>query len=175
MSSLNLDTLQKWLDDGRIDPKNPITLKELLDSRAVHGIKDGVKLLGRGAESFTHPINIEVSRASASAIAAIEAAGGKVTTRYFTKDSIRRFTKPHLYADEDGVIPEFKLPDASSRWDLEYYRDPAHRGYLSDQVRKGQSPSLFFKSLKQPKVKGKAENKASMQKQKAEKAANRLF
>lgn len=175
MSHVNLETLQKWIDDGRLDPKAPITLKELLDSRAVHGIKDGVKLLGRGAESFTHPITIEVSRASASAIAAIEAAGGKITTRYFTKDGIRRLTKPHLYMDEDGEIPEYKLADASSRWDLEYYRDPAHRGYLSDQVEKGQSPSLFFKSLKTKKAKGKTVSKASMQRQKAEKAANRLF
>lgn len=175
MSPLNLDTLQTWIDAGRLDPSAPITLKHLLDSRAVHGIKDGVKLLGRGANIFKSPITIEVSRASASAIAAIEAAGGTVTTRYFTKDGIRRLTKPHLYADEDGVVEMPRLADASSRWDLEYYRDPKHRGYLSDQLQKGQSPSLFFNSLKTKKAKGKATSKASLQKQKAEKAANRLF
>jgi hypothetical protein len=47
MSPLNLDRLQSWIDQGRIDPTKPITLKELVDSRCLHGIKDGVKILAR--------------------------------------------------------------------------------------------------------------------------------
>ena len=39
----------------------------------------------------------------------------------------------------------YRLPDPAGRKDLEYYRDPAHRGYLSYQLQGGQSPSLFFK------------------------------
>lgn len=45
-SVLNLDRLQSWIDQGRIDASKEITFKEMLDSRIVHGIKDGVKLLG---------------------------------------------------------------------------------------------------------------------------------
>lgn len=44
---LNLSTLQTWIDQGRIDPTQPITMKELVDSNAVGSIKDGVLLLGR--------------------------------------------------------------------------------------------------------------------------------
>lgn len=40
---------------------------------------------------------------------------------------------------------KYRLPDATSRKDIEYYRDPAHRGYLSHSVKDGESPSLFFK------------------------------
>jgi len=40
----------------------------------------------------------------------------------------------------------YRLPDPTARKDLEYYRDPAHRGYLSYQVAPGQGPSLFFKT-----------------------------
>lgn len=40
---------------------------------------------------------------------------------------------------------KYRLPDATSRKDIEYYRDPAHRGYLSHLVKQGESPSLFFK------------------------------
>lgn len=40
----------------------------------------------------------------------------------------------------------YRLPDPTARKDLEYYRDPAHRGYLSHQVAPGQGPSLFFKT-----------------------------
>lgn len=47
MSPLNLGTLQSWIDQGRIDPSKPITLKELVESRCLHGIKDGVKILAK--------------------------------------------------------------------------------------------------------------------------------
>lgn len=47
MSPLNLDRLQQWIDQGRIDPSQPITMKELHKSRCLHGVKDGVKLLAR--------------------------------------------------------------------------------------------------------------------------------
>ena len=46
MSPLNLDRLQQWIQAKRIDPTKPITFKELCESRCLHGIKDGVKLLG---------------------------------------------------------------------------------------------------------------------------------
>ena len=47
MSPLNVDRLQSWVDQGRLDPSKPITMKELVDSRCLHRVKDGVKLLGR--------------------------------------------------------------------------------------------------------------------------------
>lgn len=40
----------------------------------------------------------------------------------------------------------YRLPDPASRPDIEYYRDPAHRGYLSYTIAEGQGPSLFFKT-----------------------------
>ena len=45
MTPLNLDRLQHWIDRGLIDPTKPITMKELFETRCVHGIKHGVKLL----------------------------------------------------------------------------------------------------------------------------------
>ena len=72
-----------------------------------------------------------------------------------------------------GEKYKYRLPDATGRKDIEYYRDPAHRGYLAYQVKRGQSPSLYFKppqnkqALKQSMATRKATEK------KAE--ANRLF
>lgn len=43
---LNLDRLQHWIQSGRIDGSKTITMKDLLDSRCIHKIEDGVKLLG---------------------------------------------------------------------------------------------------------------------------------
>ena len=59
-----------------LNPSNPITLRELCSSRAIHGIKDGVKLLARGSTALTSAVHLVVSRASRSAIQAVEALGG---------------------------------------------------------------------------------------------------
>jgi len=102
------------------------------------------------------PVQIIVSRASAAAVSAVEAAGGKVLTRYYTKPSIKRILQglsepgDTLFAAEEeakaieGEYP-YRLPDPSSRKDIEYYRDPAHRGYLAHTVGENEGPSLFFK------------------------------
>ncbi|KAL3456913.1 ribosomal protein L18e/L15P [Aspergillus heterothallicus] len=215
----NLDRIQEWIDQGRLDPTKPITIRELAKSRCVHNLKDGVKLLLNSARptpavpkwkknktpppknaavtpeptepevevaeqppTLKQPIHVVVSRASASAIAAIEAAGGSVTTRYYTKSAIRsimqRESHPFFSAawDSKSATAEFnaiaglefpaekkggleleqevmqagefkyRLPDPTGRRDIEYYRDPAHRGYLSHLLRPLEGPSLFFVS-----------------------------
>lgn len=176
LSVLNLDRLQEWIDHGRIDPSKPITPKEIIESGvAGRGIKDGIKLLARGAGDLRSPVSIAVSRASASAIAAVEAAGGSITTRYYTKESLRRLVKgtsvhtlaplpqgkehvAAVLAAHRPVLPSgakgrlYRLPDPTSRWDIEYYRDPAHRGYLSATLKPGESPSLYFKVPGEKKV-----------------------
>ncbi len=52
------------------------------------------------------------------------------------------------------VVWQNRLPDPVSRKAIEYYRDPAHRGYLSYQVGQGQGPSLFFKTPRLPPASG---------------------
>lgn len=88
---------------------------------------------------MTSSIDITVSRASQGAIKAIEAVGGKVTTRYFTQDGIKSVVYPHLRKTQP------RLANPTARKDIEYYRDPKHRGYLSGTLKEGESPSLFWK------------------------------
>ncbi|KAI9867850.1 MAG: YmL10 [Trichoglossum hirsutum] len=182
MSVLNLDRLQSWIDQDRLDPSKPITLKELVESRCLHGIKDGVKLLGRGADALRTPINIIVSRASASAIEAIEARGGSVTSRFYTRPSIRRIllSQTPTFADQapDSTSTEpfaYRLPDPTSRRDIEYYRDPAHRGYLSHLVPEGEGPSLFFKVPRKEKDRRKGKMDAPSGKAVTQRSENRLW
>ncbi|EOD49692.1 50s ribosomal subunit protein l15 [Neofusicoccum parvum] len=181
MSPLNLDRLQQWIDQGRIDPSKPITLKELHKSRCLHGVKDGVKLLGKGSEQLRTPVNIVVSRASTTAIAAVEAAGGTVITRYYSPNGIKHVLRglsdpiasiqmPTEIASASGSF-KYRLPDATSRKDIEYYRDPAHRGYLSHLVSDGEGPSLFFKTPGS----GKAAKKTSTKSKSQSKAENRIW
>lgn len=51
---VNLDKLQHWIETGRIDPSQPITMKHLLDSRCIHKIEDGVKLLSVVSCHYIH-------------------------------------------------------------------------------------------------------------------------
>jgi hypothetical protein len=47
MSTLNLGRVQNWIDQGRIDPSKPVTIRELFKTKCIRGVKDGVKLLAK--------------------------------------------------------------------------------------------------------------------------------
>lgn len=74
---VNLGLLQKFIDAGKIDIKKPITETALVESGLVRRVRDGVRVLSKGA--LTSKVNLEVTGASKSAIAAVEAAGGSLT------------------------------------------------------------------------------------------------
>jgi large subunit ribosomal protein L15 len=76
---LNLAALARAIEAGRLDASQPITEETLRETGVVRrGAVVRVRLLGKG--SIAKAVNITVSGASASAIAAIQAAGGSVTT-----------------------------------------------------------------------------------------------
>jgi len=74
---INLSSLQNAIDNKKIDIKNEITEDTLVEAGVLRRKKDGVRLLARG--ELKAKVNITVSGASASAVAAVEKAGGKVT------------------------------------------------------------------------------------------------
>ncbi|KAI9487358.1 MAG: ribosomal protein L18e/L15P [Benjaminiella poitrasii] len=125
---LNLDKLQHWINTGRLDASQPITMKHLLDSRCIHKIEDGVKLLSVGADTFNIPVTIEVSRASQKAIEAIEKAGGKITTRYYNALGLRALIHPEKFVQ----MPKLAAP--LRKEDIKYYSDVKNRGYLAEQA-----------------------------------------
>lgn len=175
LQEVNLDKIQDWIDQKRLDPSKPITLKELHKSGVVNLLADidGVKLLGRDASKLKTPIHIVVSRASQSAIQAVEAVGGSVTTRFYTPKAVREIKRGNMHpyislrwdpaaVGHTPLLPkegrgmtleervtglgfQFRLPDPISRKELEYYRDVKNRGYLSHLVGEGEGPSLFWK------------------------------
>lgn len=75
---LNLATLEAALADGRLEAGATITEDTLRQAGIVRAAKRfaGVRLLAKG--EITRAVTIAVSGASAAAIAAVEAAGGKV-------------------------------------------------------------------------------------------------
>ncbi|TKX22080.1 putative 54S ribosomal protein L10 [Elsinoe australis] len=178
LEPLNISRLQHWISTGRLNPSQPITIKDLISSRCLSRVKDGVKLLARSdgsdAAALSTPVQIIVSRASASAISAVEKAGGQVLTRYYSKSSLTRVLKGEAHpfyslqsqplegAPEEAQEQvrseaerfKYRLADPSGRKDIEYYRDERHRGYLSHLVPQGEGPSLYFKVPGRPQEDG---------------------
>ena len=73
---VNLDVLQKAVDDGKLDRSKTVDAAAMRAAGIVGRPRDGVRLLGRG--SLTTALNIEVAGASSSAVQAVEKAGGKI-------------------------------------------------------------------------------------------------
>ena len=75
-AEVNLDRLQDAITKGKLNAAETITGAALVATGVLGNVKDGVRLLGRGA--VTSKITIEVAGATAGAVAAVEKAGGKV-------------------------------------------------------------------------------------------------
>ncbi len=75
---VNLGTLDKAIEAGKLDANQMITEAMLIEAGLSNAGLDGVRLLGNG--EIKRAVNITVSGASATAKAAVEAAGGTVTT-----------------------------------------------------------------------------------------------
>jgi large subunit ribosomal protein L15 len=82
-SVVNLNRIQKAIDDKRLDAGAKITEDVLRKAGLAHKSRDGVRLLAKG--EIKSKIEIEVAGASASAKEAVEKAGGSVTTTFTKK------------------------------------------------------------------------------------------
>eukprot|EP00558_Chaetoceros_sp_UNC1202_P006825 CAMPEP_0197233578 /NCGR_PEP_ID=MMETSP1429-20130617/1599_1 /TAXON_ID=49237 /ORGANISM="Chaetoceros sp., Strain UNC1202" /LENGTH=246 /DNA_ID=CAMNT_0042691841 /DNA_START=114 /DNA_END=854 /DNA_ORIENTATION=- len=133
MTPVNVGTIQDYIDMGRLIVPDadgePLTMKDLVDAGVMKNgsIKHGVKLLAKGKERLRTPIQIEVSRASADAIKAIEGVGGEITTVHYNKLALRALLKPEKF----DIIPKRALPKPQL---MQYYTDYDKRGYLSPEI-----------------------------------------
>jgi large subunit ribosomal protein L15 len=73
---VNLGALQKAIDENRLDAGKPIDAAAMQAAGLFKKALDGVRLLGKG--EIKTKIEVKVAGASASAVAAVEKAGGKV-------------------------------------------------------------------------------------------------
>ena len=76
---VNLWRLEQAIAAGKLDIKQPIDAKALIAAGVVRRAKDGVRLLGTG--EIKGKLDISVHSASSGARKAVEAAGGKLTTK----------------------------------------------------------------------------------------------
>ena len=73
---VNIGEIQKAIDDGKIDPSNPVDVNALRSAGLVGKPKDGIRLLGNG--NISSKIEVHVIGASKPAILAVEKKGGSV-------------------------------------------------------------------------------------------------
>jgi large subunit ribosomal protein L15 len=82
---VNIGSLDAAIEAGKIDGSQPITEAILIAAGLAHGKLDGVRLLADG--EIKRAVTITVSGASAAAKAAVEQAGGSVTTTVAPKEA----------------------------------------------------------------------------------------
>jgi large subunit ribosomal protein L15 len=76
LNETNIGKVQAAIDAGLIDTKSPVDAAAMVKAGLMRRAKGGVKLLGDG--EFKSKVEFAVYRASKSAIAAVEKAGGTV-------------------------------------------------------------------------------------------------
>lgn len=145
LTPLHVGELQNWVDMGRlpVPPNRLVTMKNLVDAGLfkANKVKHGIKLLARGGEHVHTPIHLEVSRASAAAIEAVEKAGGTITCVHFNRLALRALLKPEAFVvpvlGEGGEVEErLQLPRRARPPPrlMPLYLDSDRRGYLSPEV-----------------------------------------
>ena len=93
-TELNLDNIQKLIDNKKIDPKKTISYKTLLGLGLVKSKKSKIKILGKG--DIKVKIDIEVSAFSKSAKDSIEKNGGTVIILNEKKESLNQDKKTEV-------------------------------------------------------------------------------
>jgi large subunit ribosomal protein L15 len=82
----------------------------------------------QGSKHVHSTVHLEVSRASETAIEAVEAAGGSVTCVHLNRLALRALLKPHTF---EGPLPRRARPPPRL---MPFYLDFDRRGYLAPEV-----------------------------------------
>ncbi|KAJ6779195.1 50S RIBOSOMAL PROTEIN L15 [Salix koriyanagi] len=113
---VGLGKIARLINAGKIDSHELITMKTLKETRAIgKQIKDGVRLMGRGAEKIQWPIHLEVSRVTVRAKQAVEAAGGSVRRVHYNQLGFRALLKPEWFEKKGRLLPKAARPPPKLR------------------------------------------------------------
>jgi len=141
---VNIEKVLQWIKAGRIDWKQPITMKVLRDSGCVtKKIRYGVKLLANGYTKLKDapgPLHFEVTYCSKRAKEAIEAAGGSVKLIYLNRNALRAHLMPEKF---ERLPPMPSIPPPRLRY---RYRDQQPDGLFPDEVPRNYEDPAFDKA-----------------------------
>ena len=108
LNEINIGKVQAAIDAGLIDAKAPVDAAAMVEAGLMRRAKGGVKLLGEG--ELKSKVEFSVWRASKSAVAAVEKAGGtvKVLAPAKEEDAVPKGKNKRkaLEADKSGGKPK---------------------------------------------------------------------
>jgi len=141
LKPLGIMKLLLWIAKGRVDSKQPITMKALKDSRILGGsMKYGVRLLARDHEVFKReypklglpPPRLVVSDVTPKAREAIESVGGSVELVFMSRIPLRAHLKPEKYI----TIPRGSGVPRKKYWTKYGFKQPEDRMYRGTEKRR---------------------------------------
>jgi ribosomal protein L15 len=132
LTSLNLKKVMAYIQQGRLDVRKQITMKDLVDAQIFNtSVKHGVVLVGQAKLDVA--LDIQVTFSSPEAKASVEKMGGNVDHIYFTKRALRAHLKPEAF-DFEPRRPGYPRPKLAWRHpgllDITY----KHRGLLEEKI-----------------------------------------
>ncbi|MGJ8529320.1 50S ribosomal protein L15 [Maritalea sp.] len=77
-NAVRLDRIQTAIDAGRLDAKGVIDVTALVGAGVIRRAKDGLRLIAGNNEFTSKKVTFKADHASKGALAAVEAAGGKI-------------------------------------------------------------------------------------------------
>jgi large subunit ribosomal protein L15 len=107
---INLGRIQAAIDSGKLKADGTITGEALAKAGIASHAKNGVRLLGKG--ELKAKLVLEVAGASASAIAAVEKAGGSVKTTFKKTVHMNKKGQPGKRAQRRTAAAEKRKPAA---------------------------------------------------------------
>ncbi|MDR0803541.1 MAG: 50S ribosomal protein L15 [Rickettsiales bacterium] len=76
-ATINLGDIQKFIESGKIDAKQEISLESLMAAKILNRAQSGLKILAKG--ELKSAVQIVAAKWSAAAQAAVEKSNGKIT------------------------------------------------------------------------------------------------
>lgn len=153
---VSLLRIQNFWDKKRIplEPGQTLTVCVMRDCGLITGtMKDGVRLMGFGSETYNVPLNIEASKATEHAIEGVQKTGYTYTSVYYTKLSLKAHLNPDYFLLKKGYVPLPARP--THKKDVAYFSNPDKSGYLLrdrsmflDQIEKMKTSRLKTTSRK---------------------------
>ena len=102
-AEIGLDRLQEAVDKKLFDAAKPVTEAVLKESGIITHLRDGVRVLGNG--EIKAKLTLEVTGATRSAVAAIEAAGGSIVLSAPAKEQPAEKAKAEAAAPDAEAEP----------------------------------------------------------------------
>jgi large subunit ribosomal protein L15 len=129
-AAVNIGRLQRAIDAGKIDVKQSVNAAALIGAGVVSRPKDGIRLLAKGV--LNTQVDIEVTGASKAAIAAVEAAGGKVVVTGEKKRPRNRKLKKSADSKPDAAAAEKGSAEAADKPKVDEPKAPESKDDLKD-------------------------------------------